>query len=337
MNILLIAGGWSAEREVSLSGGRLLRETLLALGHTVRDLDPLTSLGEIPAQARTSDFAFLNLHGSPGEDGLIQALLESAGCPYQGASPAASMLALNKAAAKSLFRAAGLPTADWRLLTARPAPGFSLDLPYPVFIKDNTGGSTLKLEKVTDPRHLEAALDRLFAVGDAYIAEPAVTGLEMTCGVLGLLGSQQLPPQGGILLPRRPAGPDEEVPMALPPILIQSSSADGVFDYRSKYTPGCSREICPAPVSESLSRKVQERALAAHRVLGLSGYSRADFIARDGEDPILLEVNTLPGMTGGSLLPKALAAAGLSFADGVSRLLELGLARTRRQAGGPGT
>ncbi|MDR2075413.1 MAG: D-alanine--D-alanine ligase [Desulfovibrio sp.] len=335
MNILLIAGGWSAEREVSLRGGEILRETLLTLGHAVRFLDPVTSLGEIPAQARACDFAFLNLHGSPGEDGLIQALLETLGCPYQGASPAASLLALNKAAAKTLFREAGLPTADWRLLTARPAPGFSLDLPYPVFIKDNIGGSTLKMEQVRDPRDLEAALDRLFAVGDAFIAEPAVRGPEMTCGVLGLLGSQDPPAQGGVFLPRLPAGPDEEVPMALPPILIIPASADGVFDYRSKYSPGGSQEICPAPVSAALSRKVQERALAAHRALGISGCSRADFIVRDEEEPVLLEVNTLPGMTGGSLLPKALAAAGISLADGVARLIELGLARSRRQAAGP--
>jgi D-alanine-D-alanine ligase len=335
MNILLIAGGWSAEREVSLDGGRILRETLLSLGHTVAFLDPLVSLEDLPAKARNCDFAFLNLHGSPGEDGLIQSLLEAVGCPYQGASPAASMLALDKAVAKSLFRGAGLPTADWRLIASRPGPGFSLDLPYPLFIKDNTGGSTLRTERVPEPRLLDAALDRLFASGGACIAEPAIEGPEMTCGVLGLLGSQE-PPQKGVLIPRRPAGPDDEAPMALPPILIKPSSADGVFDYRSKYTPGASQELCPAPVSPALIRKVQERALAAHLVLGISGYSRADFIVRDGEDPVILEVNTLPGMTEGSLLPKALAAAGLSLADGLARLLELGLARTRRRGGGTG-
>jgi D-alanine-D-alanine ligase len=117
--------------------------------------------------------------------------------------------------------------------------------------------------------------------------------------------------------------------MALPPILIEPANADGVFDYRSKYTPGGSREICPAPVDPVILRKVQERALAAHLALGVSGCSRADFIVRDGEEPILLELNTLPGMTQGSLLPKALAAAGLSLADGLTRLMELGLARAR--------
>jgi D-alanine-D-alanine ligase len=298
-------------------------------------LDPALSLEELPARAGASDFAFINLHGAPGEDGLIQAVLERARCPYQGASPAASMLALNKAAAKSVFRMAGLPTADWRLLTSRPAPGVSLDLPYPLFVKDNTGGSTLNMEKIALPGDLEAALDRLFAVSGVLLVEPAVSGLEMTCGVMGLLGSQKMPPDG-VFLEAGPLDPDDEAPMALPPILIKPASADGVFDYHSKYSPGGSLELCPAPVPPGLGRRVQELSLLAHRALGISGYSRVDFIVKDGEDPVILEVNTLPGMTEASLLPKEWKALGISFADGLTRLMELGLARARRRAGGRG-
>ena len=317
MNILLIAGGWSVEREVSLSGAKNIRTALEGLGHTVGWLDPAESLHDLPHKASFCDFAFLNLHGSPGEDGLIQALLDQVGCPYQGAGAAGSLLALNKAVAKSLFRKAGLPTADWRLLTEKPAPGWEPDLPYPLFIKSNTGGSSLDMERVARKEDLPAALDRLFAVADAYIVEPAVSGMEMTCGVLGWL-------ENG----------DDEVPRAMPPILIKPAAKDGIFDYASKYAPGGAVELCPAPVSEELTRRIQELSLAAHKALGLSGYSRADFIAMEGQEPVLLEVNTLPGMTSTSLIPQAAAAIGLSFEDLLRRLIDLGLARHRRETGG---
>lgn len=319
MNILLIAGGWSVEREVSLSGGEQIHKALESLGHTVTRLDPSYSLHDLPEQASRSDFAFIILHGSPGEDGLIQAILEGVGCPYQGAGPAASMLALDKAAAKSLFRKAGLPTADWVLLPEKPAPGWQPDLPYPLFIKENNGGSSLNIEKVSRKEDLDAALDRLFSLSKSYIVEPAVDGMELTCGVLGRLEE----------------GSDEEIVEALPPILIRPTAKSGVFDYNSKYAPGGAEELCPAPISEALTRRIQELSLAAHKVLGVSGYSRADFIGLEGEEPTLLEVNTLPGMTPTSLIPREGRAVGLSFEALIQRLIDLGLARHRRQKGGP--
>lgn len=313
MNILLIAGGWSVEREVSLNGAKIIHSTLEKLGHTVERLDPSDGLAHLPERASYADFAFINLHGSPGEDGLIQAMLERVGCPYQGSGPAASMLALNKAVAKSFFRRAGLLTADWHLLTEKPAPGWQPEFPFPLFIKSNTGGSSLNMEKISGPQELPAALDRLFSVSDAYIVEPAVNGMELTCGVLGVIGES-----------------GEEEPLALPPILIKPAAGGGVFDYTSKYAPGGAEELCPAPISEALTRRIQEISLAAHRVLGLSGYSRSDFIALEGEEPVLLEVNTLPGMTATSLIPQEAAVIGLSFEALLQRLIDLGIARSRR-------
>lgn len=313
MNILLIAGGWSVEREVSLSGAQIIHSALENLGHTVERLDPSDALANLPGRASYADFAFINLHGSPGEDGLIQAILERVGCPYQGSGPEASMLALNKAVSKSFFRRAGLPTPDWHLLTEKPAPDWKPGFPYPLFIKSNTGGSSLNMEKVTGPQDLPAALDRLFSVSDAYIVEPAVNGMELTCGVLGTLGES-----GG------------EEPIALPPILIKPAAGGGVFDYTSKYAPGGAEELCPAPISEALTRRIQEISLAAHRVLGLSGYSRSDFIGLEGQEPALLEVNTLPGMTATSLIPQEAAVIGLSFEALLQRLIDLGMARSRR-------
>ncbi|MDR1489395.1 MAG: D-alanine--D-alanine ligase [Desulfovibrio sp.] len=310
MNVLLIAGGWSTEREVSLAGSAGVRVALESLGHKVTDHDPAESLENLAQAALDNDFAFIMLHGSPGEDGIIQALLDSLDRPYQGTGPVGSMLALNKAFAKMLFARAGLRTAPWQLLHGRPGEQWRPNPPWPLFIKANTGGSSLRMELVEAPAQLPKALDRLFAVDDAYLVEGAVSGVEITCGVLGEL-------EGG-----------EEIARALPPILIKPA-AGKIFDHASKYSPGGAEEICPAPVSPRLTRRVQDMALTAHRVLGLSGYSRADFIVPDSEEPVLLEVNTLPGMTSTSLLPKEAAAIGLSFAQLVERLIDLGLARRR--------
>ena len=310
MNVLLIAGGWSSERDVSLASSKGVHKSLVELGHTVTFHDPEMSLAGLAEAAAEKDFAFICLHGSPGEDGLIQSMLERVGCPYQGAGPAASMLALNKAAAKVFFAKEGLTIPEWQLLNRKPEPGWQSILRYPLFIKANTGGSSLHMEHVTAPEQLHPALERLFAVESSFLVESAVDGPELSCGVLGSL-------QG-----------DEEIPVALPPILIKPSTGK-VFDYTSKYSPGGAEEICPAPISAELAGRVQEMALAAHRALGISGYSRADFIVKNGEEPVLLEVNTLPGMTPTSLLPQEAAAVGISFTQLVQRLIDLGLARHR--------
>lgn len=298
MRILLIAGGWSPEREVSLSGARGIHAALEQLGRRVTLLDPEHGFGRIIPAAREHDFAFLNLHGRPGEDGIIQAMLDAVGCPYQGSGPTGSFLALNKTAAKEVFTHLGLPTPAWEFAPTRPAPGWTPTLPLPLFVKPNLGGSSLGMHRVTRREDLAPAMDGIFSVGGEALLEECVPGLEVTCPVLG-----------------------EET---LPLILIRPLSGAGYFDYESKYVPKQAEELCPAPVDEDLAARVREITLAAHRGLGLSGYSRADFIIRDNE-PFLLEVNTLPGMTRTSLLPQSAKAAGLEFPDLLTRLIELGL------------
>ncbi len=309
MNILLIAGGWSSEREVSLSGAKGVEQALTRLGHNVIRFDPVSSLEGLLTLADKADFAYIALHGAPGEDGLIQAMLDTVRCPYQGSGSAGSFLALNKAAAKEVFRRQGLATPDWVLLSKKPEAGWQPLFAYPIFIKSNTGGSSLGMERVNRPEDLDAALDRLFQHGGEFIAEPAVAGEEVTCGILG------------------PKGEEE----ALPPILIRPKAASGIFDYTSKYVPGAAEEICPAPLPQEAIAAIRRSALAAHRALGLSGYSRSDFILQSDGQAILLETNTLPGMTGNSLLPRAAAAVGLSFDQLVGRLIELGLAERTEQ------
>ncbi|MBG0778154.1 MAG: D-alanine--D-alanine ligase [Desulfovibrionaceae bacterium] len=316
MRVILIAGGWSSERDVSLSGARGIGDALGRLGHTVVRFDLSEGFGALVTQAAQSDFAFINLHGSPGEDGLVQALLDRVGCPYQGAGPAGSFLALNKAAAKELFRSAGLRTPDWEFLPRPPAPGWRLSLPLPVFVKPNVGGSSLGMSMVREAAELGAALETVFAMGEEALVETLIPGVEITCSVLG----------------------DEP----LPPILIRPKMG-AFFDYKSKYELGGAEELCPAPVPGAVTRAVCDASLAAHRALGLTGVSRADFIlspSADGRDPFggdlwLLEVNTLPGMTPTSLLPQSAAAVGYDFDALIARLMELGLAQrpTRRPGG----
>jgi D-alanine-D-alanine ligase len=299
MNILLIAGGWSPERQVSLVGAQKIREALQLLGHSVTVFDPETSLQGLCEAAKGKDFAFINLHGAPGEDGVVQAMLTRIGVPYQGSAPAGSFLALHKDAAKSLFRKFGLLTPDWILLHELPAPDWIPPFPYPIFIKNNTGGSSLGLARVTCSEELRPALQRLFAQGGDFLVEPACKGLEVTCGIL-----------------------DAE---ALPPILIVPKAQGGkFFDYESKYVAGAADEICPAPLPAETLDRIKAAALKAHFALGLSGYSRADFILGDDGTLNLLEVNTLPGMTPNSLVPREASVNGLYFEQFIQRLIDLG-------------
>ncbi len=306
MRMILIAGGWSNEREVSLSGARKIEQALKALGHEVRFLDPAREFaGLIPAAAE-ADFAFINLHGSPGEDGLIQALLEVAGCPYQGAGPKASFLALNKAAAKAVYARHGLRTPGWRLYCGLAGEDRTCDLPGPLFVKPNTGGSSLGMSLVRAAEDFGPALDKVFALGQEALVETCIPGQELTCAVLG--------------------------ETALPVIMIRPKAGAAFFDFENKYALDGAEELCPAPIDPELAALVQRMALAAHQALGITGYSRSDFMA-DASGPWLLETNTLPGMTPTSLLPKAASAVGLTFEALVAELVRLGLEAHAARAG----
>lgn len=297
MRILLVAGGWSTEREISLKGAASIAEALSARGHEVTLFDLSDGFEKLLELAATHDAAFLNLHGQPGEDGLVQALLERAGCPYQGSGPAGSFLALNKAAGKALFVRAGIRTPDYEFLPVRPAAGWKTSLPFPLFVKSNTGGSSIDLFRVNDEAELNRALDTLFAGHQEVLIETLIPGQEVTCGVVGRPGEEK----------------------ALAPVLIVPKRE--FFDFHDKYAADGAAEICPAPLEPELTARVQEAAIAAHRCLGLSGYSRTDFRLTDEGELFALEVNTLPGMTSASLVPKEAAAAGIDFGELLETLL----------------
>ena len=297
MRVLLIAGGWSDEREVSLSGAKGIHSALLELGHEVDMLDPAQDFSNLMSRASQADFAFINLHGSPGEDGLIQAILNRTSCPYQGSGPESSFLSLNKAAAKTIFDQNSILTPKWELICSVDGCKGIQNLKPPVFIKPNSGGSSLGMTFAKTEQEMQYGIEKVFSMGDSALVEEYTKGVEVTCGILG----------------------DEPLPL----ILITPPEKAQFFDYNSKYAIDGAEEICPAPIEEKLTKQIQEITLKAHKLLGLSGYSRADFIISEGV-PYILEVNTLPGMTPTSLVPRAAKTAGYSFNMLIEKLIELG-------------
>lgn len=302
MDVLLIAGGWSPEREISLKGAEGIRNVLAERGHSVTFFDLSEGFDALIPLAQKAEAAFINLHGSPGEDGLVQALLDRVNCPYQGADAASSFLAIHKYAAKSLFKAHGLNTAKGVFLPGLTAENLQekadlteKELRYPLFVKSNNGGSSIHLYRVTNKKELLEALAACLDAGLEVLIEELIKGKEVTCGILG-----------------------EE---ALPPILIESKAE--FFDFTNKYAADGAKETCPAPIGEKATKAVQEMALKAHKILGLSDYSRSDFILTEDGTPYILEVNTLPGMTSASLVPKEAKEIGLSFGELIEKLLEL--------------
>lgn len=319
LKVAVIQGGPSSEAEVSRVSASGVAGALASRGHDVTRLECDATL---PAKLRDGVFevVFPVVHGAIGEDGCLQGLLELLALPYVGAGVLASALANDKPAAKVLFRAAGLPVAeelvvrrDERDVAARIVATLGSD----VVVKPATQGSGLgvtllpKLTGADDPR-LMSALELAFSLDEAALVERFVKGREITCGVLDLEG---------------------EDARALPPTEIRAKAADW-YDFQSRYGAGGSEHLCPAPLSAKTMARVQEIAVKAHRALGVRDLSRADFVVGPGEDHaevVILEVNTMPGMTPTSLFPEAAGVAGVAFADLCDRLVHGAKARGVRR------
>jgi D-alanine-D-alanine ligase len=304
LRLALIAGGISGEREVSLKGALEVEKALDPNKYEVVRYDPATDLPLIAAHAPGIDAAFILLHGIHGEDGTMQGFLELLGIPYQGAGVLGSALAMDKNLAKTMYRLHGLPVAEWEMAKREDIdmPGRLLDrLRLPLVVKPVRQGSSIGMSIVRQPDRLSTALAKAFEHDSSVMVEEFIRGREITVGVLG----------------------NDDL-AALPLVEIIPGDQYEFFDYEAKYTPGASREICPAEVDDSVRVKAQEYGLLAHRALQLRGYSRTDMIVR-GEDIFLLETNTIPGMTPTSLLPQAAREYGLGFSALLDRLIELAL------------
>jgi D-alanine-D-alanine ligase len=306
INLALISGGISSEREVSLNSGNQVYDALNKEKYNIIRYDPKVDLPRLMAEASQIDAALIILHGPYGEDGTIQGLLELLDIPYQGSGVIGSAVAMNKLATKRLYETAGLPMPPYFVLERGdkldPAD-CALRLGLPLVIKPLEAGSSVGMSIVRNESSMVAAADKAFEHGDAILVEAYIDGVELTAGVIGNKDLQ-----------------------ALPLIEIIPDDAHEFFDYEAKYTPGVTQEICPARVDDALTEKAQLYAKMAHRALFCEGYSRTDMMLSKGE-LYLLETNTIPGMTATSLLPQAAQAAGISFTELLDRLIELGIDR----------
>jgi len=305
IQLALIAGGKSGEREVSLAGAKGVLATLDREKYDVYQFDPATDLAQLAQDAGKLDVAFILLHGPFGEDGSMQGFLDLLGLPYQGAGVLGSALAMDKNLAKVLFRLAGLPVADWLMVksgdTVLPE-SLSAKLGFPLVVKPVAQGSSLGMSIVHDNRELAAGLEKAFSFDDAVMVEQYLNGREITVGVLG---NDDLTP--------------------LPLVEIIPGKAPPFFAYTAKYTAGATVEICPADFPEDITRLAQDYWVRAHKALQLRGYCRTDMIVAEDGSIRVIETNTIPGMTPTSLLPQAAKEYGLPFSQLLDRLIELAL------------
>ncbi|WP_425060778.1 D-alanine--D-alanine ligase B [Sporomusa carbonis] len=299
--IAVVMGGPSAEREVSLNTGRAILAALQEKGYNAVgiDLSPRHFVEQLNVEK--IEVVFNAIHGLYGEDGLMQGTLEMLGIPYTGSGVLASAIAMDKAVTKRLFMAAEIPTPRSRLYNKNNA-GYHLpdeiltEFGVPVVIKPTAQGSSIGVVIVEDAAEIGNAVAEAFKYSDRIIVEEFISGKELTVSILG-----------------------NDKPEALPIIEIVPQS--GRYDYKSKYTKGATEYIVPARLEPEITSLVQKIALDAYKLLGCRGIGRVDVMLDSNNKPYVLEVNTIPGMTATSLVPKAAASIGIGFADLCERIL----------------
>ncbi len=299
LKITVMLGGPSAEREISLRSGAAVVKALRGLGHQVSELDPRQPDWTLP---EGTELVFLTLHGTYGEDGQVQQRLEDLAVPYTGCGPEASRRAFDKLSTKEACVDAGLSTPRYLVFDA-PAP-WPRGWRPPVVLKPVRQGSSVGLQFVERVSDWASALTEAFRYDSRVVMEEKIHGREVT---VALLAGRALP-------------------------VVEIRPKTGGFDYRNKYTTGTTDYFCPAPFEGPTTTRIQQAALEAFRAVGGRDFGRVDImVTREGE-PMVLEVNSLPGMTDSSLLPKAAAAAGLTFPELCQRMVELAWQRSHALA-----
>lgn len=342
MKIAVIAGGLSPERDVSLSSGCLVANALRQAGHRVvlldvyegisvaEDLDSLfkdssaqpysykvpdkaPDLNEIIRRnnnrkaligpnvlevCQAADATFIALHGAMGENGQLQATFDVMGIKYTGTGYIGSLLAMDKDLTKKLLKQSGLSTADWIVLKKdTPMDSILREIGLPCVVKPCSAGSSIGVSIVHSGEELIDAVNNAQEVDASVIVEKKISGREFSVGILD-----------GVALP-----------------VIEIIPRQGFYDYRNKYQAGLTEEICPANLSESDTKRVQDLAVKVHKTLRLGSYSRVDFILGDDGEFVCLEANTLPGMTPTSLLPQEALAAGISYVELCNKIVRMAL------------
>lgn len=292
-------GGPSAEREVSLRSGAAVAQALRSLGHQVSEVDPRAEGWRLPPRTHV---VFLALHGTYGEDGTVQRQLDKLGVPYTGCDAEASRIAFDKFLTKQHCVQAGVPTARFALIESASA-SWPMGWNPPVVLKPVRQGSSVGLQFVERVSEWSKALAEAFRFDSQVLMEERITGREAT---VGILNGRPLP-------------------------IVEVRPKNGVYDYQSKYTAGATEYLCPAPFDAPTTSRVQTAAMGAFRVIGGRDYARVDVMVRPDGEALVLEVNTLPGMTETSLLPKAAAAAGIGYAELCWKMVDLALQRKNRK------
>ncbi|MCS7203531.1 MAG: D-alanine--D-alanine ligase [Thermodesulfovibrio sp.] len=302
MKVGVIAGGLSSEREVSLRSGKAVFKALKELGYNVVFIDANSLLYETIKKEKI-DVAFLVLHGGWGENGAVQGMLEIMGIPYTGSKVLASALAMDKEFSKKVFTYHGIPVPEFKVISKEGLKSLNLDsFEFPCVVKPCEEGSSVGVNIVRNRRELENAFSEAFKYGERVIVERYIEGREIHIGILGdkALGGVEVRPKKAF------------------------------YDYEAKYTKGLTEYILPPEINKELYERLKELGLKAHQALGCSGATRVDMLVDKEGNPYVLEVNTIPGMTETSLLPKIASLAGYDFKSLVEEILKLALKRDEK-------
>lgn len=296
--IAVLMGGPGSERDVSLATGAGVVKALRSLGCDVTEVDVKGADFDLPDDI---ELAFLTIHGTFGEDGQIQQILENRGVPYTGEGVASSALAFNKIHSKEAFRQHDVPTPYYQTISAGQRP----TIPIPLVIKAPRQGSTVGVHIIRNEREIDAAIADASTYDRDLLVEKFVPGRELT---VGILGDQALP-------------------------IIEIIPKGGFYDFTNKYpflnpsAGGAAQHVCPAEIGAEKTEEIQQLALRAFRALGLQVYARVDVLLPEDGEATVLEANTIPGMTEASLLPEAAAVAGISYPQLCARIIELSAKR----------
>ncbi|CEF48688.1 unnamed protein product [uncultured bacterium] len=299
--IAVLMGGPGSERDVSLATGRGVSKALRSLGAEVVDVDVR---GENFALPKDVALAFITIHGTFGEDGQLQQILEERGVPYTGDGVEPSRAAFDKILSKEKFREHNVVTPEWEVIEVGQRPTISV----PLVVKPARQGSTVGVVIVKSASELDSAIAEAGKYDQKLLIEKFVSGRELTIGVLG----------------------DQALP------ILEIIPKGGFYDFNNKYPflnpqgGGGAEHVCPAKIDPNKTKQIQEQALHAFRALGLVVYGRVDVLLPDSGEPFVLEVNTIPGMTEASLLPEAAAAAGINYVTLCARIIALSRARAER-------
>lgn len=301
LRVIVLMGGKSPEHEVSLSSGKMVLQALTPERYeTVPVIVSRDGEGYEKIFNLKPDVVFIAIHGPFGEDGTVQGLLELAGVPYTGAGVLASALGMDKPIFRELIGKRGIPTP--KSLVVKENENFEEILPIlglPVVVKPSSQGSSVGVSIVRDRDQLPPALKKAFKYGPRVLVDEYLSGVEVSCGVLG-----------------------SNKPFALP--VIEIVPKNDFFDYEAKYTPGMSKEIVPARISAALTKLVQKLALEVYQAINCRGFGRVDMIISQ-EKPFVLEINTIPGLTPTSLLPQEASAVGISFSRLIEKIIDFAL------------